>query len=68
MKEWSLISCQMSSYLIRHCRRNFSADKLANGGFKKVLNKRVLLIVAVAGLIYTAFFDHIYQGYRYFWL
>ncbi len=46
MKEWSLISCQEFSNLIRHYRRKFRAVKLANGGFTKVLNKRVPLIVA----------------------
>ncbi len=35
MKEWSLISCQVFSNLIRHYRRTFRAVKLANGGFKK---------------------------------
>ncbi len=35
MKEWSLISCQMFSNLIRHYRRTFRPVKLANGGFKK---------------------------------
>ncbi len=35
MKEWSLISCQVFSNLIRHYRRKFRAVKLANGGFKK---------------------------------
>ncbi len=35
MKEWSLISCQVFSNLIRHYRRTFWAVKLANGGFKK---------------------------------
>ncbi len=34
MKEWSLISCQVFSNLIRHYRRKFRAVKLANGGFK----------------------------------
>ncbi len=46
MKEWSLISYQVFSNLIRHYRRKFRADKLANGGLKKLLNKRVPLIVA----------------------
>ncbi len=35
MKEWSLISCQVFSNLIRHYRRKLRAVKLANGGFKK---------------------------------
>ncbi len=35
MKEWSLISCQVLSNLIRHYRRKFRAVKLANGGFKE---------------------------------
>ncbi len=35
MKEWSLISCQVLSNLIRHYRRQCRAVKLANGGFKK---------------------------------
>ncbi len=35
MKEWSLISCQVFSNLIRHYRIHFRAVKLANGGFKK---------------------------------
>ncbi len=35
MKEWSLISCQVLSNLIRHYRRTFRAVKLANRGFKK---------------------------------
>ncbi len=35
MKEWSLISCQVFSNLMRHYRRKFRAVKLANGGFKK---------------------------------
>ncbi len=35
MKEWSLISCQVFSNLIRYYRRNVRAVKLANGGFKK---------------------------------
>ncbi len=34
MKEWSLISCQVFSNIIRHYRRNFRAVKLTNGGFK----------------------------------
>ncbi len=34
---WSLVR----SNLIRHYRRTFRAVKLANGGFKKLLNKRV---------------------------
>ncbi len=34
-KEWSLISCQVFSNLIRHYRRRFRAVKLANGDFKK---------------------------------
>ncbi len=34
-KEWSLISCQVFSNLIRYYRRQFRAVKLANGGFKK---------------------------------
>ncbi len=46
MKEWSLISCQVFSNLIRHYRRKYRAVKLANGGFKIVLNKGVPLIVA----------------------
>ncbi len=46
MKEWSLISCQVFSNLIMHYRRTFRVVKLANGGFKKLLNKRVPLIVA----------------------
>ncbi len=35
MKEWSLISCQVFSNLIRYYRRTFRAVKLANGGIKK---------------------------------
>ncbi len=35
MKEWSLISCQVFSKLIRHYMRTCRAVKLANGGFKK---------------------------------
>ncbi len=35
MKEWSLISCQVFSNLIRYYRRTFRAVKLANGGFKQ---------------------------------
>ncbi len=46
MNEWSLISCQVFSNLIRHYRRKFRAVKLANGGLKKVLNKRVPLVGA----------------------
>ncbi len=46
MKEWSLISCQVFSNLIKHYRRKFRAVNLANG-FQKVLNKRVPLIVAI---------------------
>ncbi len=46
MKEWSLISCQVLSNLIRHYRRKCKAVNLANGGLKKALNKRVPLIVA----------------------
>ncbi len=34
-KEWSLISCQVFSNLIRHYKRQFRAVKLTNGGFKK---------------------------------
>ncbi len=37
MKEWSLISCQVFSNIIRHYRRKLSAAKLANGGFKKYI-------------------------------
>ncbi len=33
MKEWTLISCQVLSNLIRHYRRKCRAVKLANGGF-----------------------------------
>ncbi len=36
----------MFSNLIRHYRRTFRAVKLASVGLKKILNKRVLLIVA----------------------
>ncbi len=36
MKEWSLISCQVFSTLIRHYRRKCRAVKLANGGFKSI--------------------------------
>ncbi len=39
MKEWSLISCQVFSNLIRHYRRKCRAVKLANGGFKKYWTK-----------------------------
>ncbi len=46
MKEWCLISYQVFSNIIRHYRRKLRAVKLANGGFKKVLNKRVPLIVS----------------------
>ncbi len=35
MKEWSLISCQVFSNLVRHYRRKLRAVILANGGFKK---------------------------------
>ncbi len=35
MKEWSLISCQVFSNLIRHYRRPIWAVKLANGGLKQ---------------------------------
>ncbi len=35
MKEWSLISCQVFSNLIRYYRRKLRAVKLANWGFKK---------------------------------
>ncbi len=35
MKEWSLISCQEFSNLIRHYRRPIWAVKLANGGLKQ---------------------------------
>ncbi len=49
----SLISCQVFSNLIRHYRRNGEIILViileiiqANGGFKKVLNKTVTLIVA----------------------
>ncbi len=53
MKEWSLISCQVFSNLIRYYRRKFRAVKLANRRFQKVFNKRVLLI---AGNVYQRFF------------
>ncbi len=46
MKGWSLIYCQVFSNLIRHYRRTPRAVKPANGGFIKVLKKRVPLIVA----------------------
>ncbi len=36
MKEWSLISYQVFSNLIRHYRRKFTAVKLANGGLKNI--------------------------------
>ncbi len=39
MKEWSLISCQVFSNLIRHYKRKFRAVILANGSFKKYLKK-----------------------------
>ncbi len=42
MKKWSLISCQVFSNLIRHCRRKF---RLANGGFKKYWTEAIPLIV-----------------------
>ncbi len=35
MKEWSLISCQVFSNIIRYYKRTFRAVKLTNGGFKK---------------------------------
>ncbi len=39
MKEWSLISYQLFSNLIRHYRRTFRAVNLANGGFQKYFYK-----------------------------
>ncbi len=101
MKEWSLISCQVFSNLIRHYRRKCRAVKLANGDFKKywikavncgqcVLEKNINFIMIFPTIlnsypmkdwifvifylfikdqkhlqcrfIFTAFFDHIYQG------
>ncbi len=61
MKEWSLVSCQVFSNLIRHYRRKFRAVKLAKGKrrFQKVLNKRVPLIVANVYLEKTLFHNDI---------
>ncbi len=39
MKEWSLISCQVFSNLIRHYGKTCRAVKLANRGFKKYWKK-----------------------------
>ncbi len=44
MKEWSLMSCQVFSNLIRHYRRKLKY--FGKWRFQKVLNKRVPLIVA----------------------
>jgi len=55
MEEWSLISCQLFSKLIRHYRRKLRAVILEKRRLQKVLNKKGQLIV-------TAIFDHIYQG------
>jgi len=46
MEEWSLISCQVFSKLIRHYRRRLRAGILAKGNCKKVFNKKVPIIVA----------------------
>ncbi len=44
MKEWSLISCQVFSNLIRHYRINFRAVKLANKQrFQKALKKGLIV-------------------------
>ncbi len=45
MKEWSLISCQVFSNLIRHYRRKL-LYYFGKWRFQKVLNKRVPLIVS----------------------
>ncbi len=45
MKEWSLISCQVFSNLIRHYRRKL-LYYFGKWRFQQVLNKRVLLIVS----------------------
>ncbi len=47
MKEWSLISCQVFSNLIRHYRRKFRAVKLANGGFKKYSSQVKLSFIVI---------------------
>ncbi len=44
MKEWSLISCQVFSNLIRHYRRKFGAVWTGKWRFQEVLNKRVPLM------------------------
>ncbi len=46
MKEWSLLSYQVFSNLIRHYRRKFRAVKLANRDNFFFLNKRLPLILA----------------------
>jgi len=46
MEEWSLISCQVFSKLIRHYKRRLRAGILAKGDCKKYLIKKVPIIVA----------------------
>jgi len=46
MEEWSLISCQGFSKLIRHYRRRLRAVIMGKGDCKKVFNKRGQIIVA----------------------
>jgi len=48
MEEWSLISGQVFSKLIRHYRRKLRAAILAKRGSKKVFKKRVPIIMANA--------------------
>ncbi len=64
MKEWSLISCQVFSNLIRHYRRHFRAVKLANGGFKKYWIKGCCYLWPVCIIyIYIYIFPPILNSY-----
>ncbi len=64
MKEWSLISCQVFSNLIRHYRRKL-LYYFGKWRFQKVLNKRVPLIVANVYREKHLFHNHISPHFKF---